>query len=576
VVLGALAWFLAAFVAGPFGTPACAAEAPPGERVDLRVLVVTADAADEEPQAWADQLAAEGTPYDVAAPAELSAAALRAGPDHGRYQGLVVTSEEVLTPAQAAVLDQYQRDFGVRRVDAPIAPGPAAPVVLPPALSPLDGVTGTLTDAGRKVFPYLKGEVPIESAFGFVPGPSPDVTALVETEAGDPLVGTVTHPDGREELFVVPQLSPAVLHWRLLAHGLIGWATDGAHLGLRRAWLAMQVDDVFLPNFLWNPEKAATDRTITVRMTPGDVRRAAEWSRANHFRLDLGFNAYGRSAALCSALLKERHTFGWFNHTYSHLNFDDLPQDVLEQQIRDNVLWAEQQHVPIAANELVTGAHTGLENPALPAALRALGITRIASDASREPDPRDLGPARTVPRYPTSIYYDAATIEQDLAEYNDTYYVHCTPSATTQCFTKPATWDELIARDGEQMLGHMLDNDPRTHYAHESNLAGDGILYPLLEDALTHFRRYVSMPLLVPDLTESGEALDRQQAWAGAVAAGVVDAWRAGDELHVEVSRTTWVPVTGLATGGERYAGERSGWVKVTPGRPLTVRTAAG
>jgi hypothetical protein len=396
----------------------------------------------------------------------------------------------------------------------------------------------------------------------------------VATDDGNPLVGTVTQLDGREQLFVVPQLSPAVLHWRLLAHGLIGWATDGAHLGLRRAWLAMQVDDVFLPNFLWNPETGETDRSLTVRMTPGDVRRAAEWSEANHFRLDLGFNAFGRTPALCRALLDHRDDFGWWNHTYSHLNLDDVPEDTLVEEIRNNVLWAEQQHVPIDATELVTGAHTGLENPALPAALRATGIKRIASDASREPDPRDLGPARTVPRYPTSIYYDAATIEQDLAEYNDRYFVHCTPSATTSCFTRPATWEELIARDGESMLGHMLGNDPRTHYAHESNLAGDGILYPLLEEALGRYRRYVSMPLLVPDLTESGVQLDRQQAWATAVADGAVTAWRVGDELHVEVTRSLLVPVTGLRSGGERYGGERSGWVRVTPEAPLTARIA--
>ncbi|MCU1486822.1 MAG: hypothetical protein JWN67_3568 [Actinomycetia bacterium] len=575
VVLGALAWFLAAFVAGPFGTPACASEAPVGVRVDLRALVVTADATAQVARAWIGELTAEGTPYDVAAPGEVTAAALRDGTDHGRYQALIVTSGGLLTPAQTAVLDQYQRDFGVRRIDTPIAPGPAAPIALPPRITQLDGVVGRLTEAGRAVFPYLKGEIPIESAFGFLPAPSPAITALVETDAGNPLVATVTQLDGREELFVVPQLSPAVLHWRLLAHGLIGWASGGAHLGLRRAWLAMQVDDVFLPNFLWNPKTAQTDHSVTASMTPRDVRRAAEWSKANDFRLDLGFNAFGRTPALCQALVQHKADFGWFNHTYSHLNLDTQPEATLVDQIRDNVRWADEQHLPIDASELVTGAHTGLENPAMPAALRAMGIDRIASDASHELEPRDLGPARTVPRYPTNIYYDAATVEQDLAEYNDRYFVHCTPSPTTTCFTKPATWDQLIAREGETMLGHMLNNDPRTHYAHESNLAADGILYPLLENALGRYRRYVSMPLLVPDLTESGAQLDRQQAWVEAVADGAVTAWRSGHELHVTTTRSLLVPVTGVATGGQRYGGERSGWVRVTPTAPLTVRTAA-
>ena len=259
---------------------------------------MTVDAAAEVPLAWLAELAAEGTAYDVATPADLTAAALRDGADHGRYQALVVTSEEALTPEQLAVLDQYQRDFGVRHVDTPIAPGPNAPIALPSTLTQLNGVVQGTSRTQERRCSVPEGRGPDRERLRLrAAAPTPTVTALVETDAGEPLVGVVTHLDGREKL-VVPQLSPAVLHWRLLAHGLIGWATDGVHLGLRRAWLAMQVDDIFLPNFLWNPKTGETDRSLTVRMTPGDVRRAAAWSKANDFRLDLGFNAFGRTPAL--------------------------------------------------------------------------------------------------------------------------------------------------------------------------------------------------------------------------------------------------------------------------------------
>ena len=69
-------------------------------------------------------------------------------------------------------------------------------------------------------------------------------------------------PDGREYLALTFDNNPNLLHSLLLQRGLIDWLTRGVHLGWRKAWLMPQVDDLFLPNFLFDlsqPECATSN-----------------------------------------------------------------------------------------------------------------------------------------------------------------------------------------------------------------------------------------------------------------------------------------------------------------------------
>ena len=74
---------------------------------------------------------------------------------------------------------------------------------------------------------------------------------------------------------------------------------------------------------------------------------------------------------------------------------------------------------------VVTGEHSGLENPNMPAALAAIGITTFAADASRQPSPYTLtsgnSVANSAPRYPSNIYYNASNWTDQLNEYNTLY-----------------------------------------------------------------------------------------------------------------------------------------------------------
>ena len=131
------------------------------------------------------------------------------------------------------------------------------------------------------------------------------------------------------------------------------------------------------------------------------------------------------------------------------------------------------------------------QNPNFLAGVTAAGITDDASDASKAypstptvlsspPLPAGAtffdGGVQAVPRYPSNVYYNASRQAQQLDEYNWIYVSPpaggCVPIAgVTTCRTTPATWAEYVASENRVMFRHVVDNDPRPHYIHQSNLA---------------------------------------------------------------------------------------------------------
>ena len=131
----------------------------------------------------------------------------------------------------------------------------------------------------------------------------------------------------------------------------------------------MDIDDTFTPDDAWD----ATNHTIdyadgdSLRMTPQDVISAAEWSKANNFRLDQLFN-YGSTVAAQAGdldfagstvdsgaagpdpLLAEFQAtdpatskpygddFGWLSHTYDtpYLDVGCATQDYIEAELNEN------------------------------------------------------------------------------------------------------------------------------------------------------------------------------------------------------------------------------------------------
>ncbi|GBP99411.1 hypothetical protein SSP531S_08060 [Streptomyces spongiicola] len=551
---------------------------------------------------------------------------------------------------EMAALAAYERTYAIPQVDAYTYARPQAGLEYPVNggyAGPVDGITAQVTAAGEAgPFGYLDGsfafednDPSVDESWGFLSTPraGADFTTYVDaplpggTGRGS-LVGEYRH-DGRRELVVTFVANRYQQQFRLLARGIVDWMTQEVRLGTSRNWFSVHVDDVFASDDRWDTELNCTPGDVDcrpgegtpdpIRMTPGDATHAVEWSRSRDFTLDLAYNGGGSveyreehgADPLADRLTGERDAFRWINHTYDHpylgceqdvsvvpwkcaVNADGtvryVGRDEISRQISDNRRWAEGAGLPLDSGELVTGEHSGLrlqpqqpeDNPHLAPALADNGVRWLASDNSRDPVQRQVGPALTVSRHPMNVFYNAGREAEQVDEYNWIYTSRaqggsgiCEDSATTTCLDAPldpATGypDHIVPLETRIALGHILANDPRPHFIHQSNLAEDRIAYPVLDGILGRYAELYAddTPLVNPRMSEVGEELRERAAWDGAVKAGLVTAYRIGDTVTVTAPPGTAVRATmpagttrvlpdGPAGFGEPYAGTVSGSV---------------
>lgn len=585
-----------------------ASAAPSGPAVGLKVLLVSATGDEPTFSAWQATLTQEGVPYDAIVRSQSSPITPETLMDgtRGRYQAVILANGELpyfdgvswrsaLSADEWTALRNYERTFGVRELDAYVYPSASFGLNTPTGAGSFEGVGASLTSAGRSAFPYLIGSVGYDAAWGYWAKPV-DTTrfkTLVAGPDGSSLVGVYRPTDGREQLVATVDTNQFMLQHQLLAEGMLRWVTRGVYLGFSRNYLGLQIDDVFIPDERWDMATNTTtvDESRAIMMNAGDVVRAALWERSNGLRLDLVFNGDGAdgveggrpadqrlhrrdTTSLSRTLLLLRGSFGWINHTWDHHNLDYLGSTDLVTEIGNNQAFARRQRLPFDSTELVTGEHSGLANPELPFALQQTGIRWIASDASRTPEQTAIGPALTVPRYPTNVYYNVGTADEQLDEYNYVYFDGCVNTVTTTCLSQPATWSEYVNSEAKIMLRHVLSNDPRPHYFHQSNLAEDGVFYSVVDTLVSRYRSYFKTPLVQPSLAGDGTILLRQNQWRTALASGQVTGYVQDGRVHLVSTSQTDAPLTGTSAG-DVYGGARSGWVTLRPGFELVLPAQA-
>lgn len=239
------------------------------------------------------------------------------------------------------------------------------------------------------------------------------------------------------------------------------------------------------------------------------------------------------------------------------------------------------------------------ENPNFAGALTDAGVTSIAGDASK-PYPQNPssttgalwpagtsftdGPARVIPRYPTNVYYNAATQAQLLDEYNYLYNPPslggiCVDTAVTTCQTVSATWADLMQRESDRIFEHVMGNDPRPHYFHQTNIAetgspGGGVLYPILDATLAMYGRYFAANAPIDQLTQSqiADMLAQQSAWSAAAGRQVTGYIEGSQVTLVNSGSPISLPLSGTEAG-DLYGGTRSGWIVAPSGTSTHVAT---
>ncbi len=411
VLKGLTAAVVAIALSLPVAFAATPAHVSPGQRVDLKVLLISADGTEPGFGAWKAELEREGVPYDtlVAYNGQTRAATLTDATladyanDHARYQAVILASGDLghqvtnpggttsylsaLTDGEWATLAKFERTFGIRRLSDYTAPTAAHGLAPVPGASQ-DGKVGLLTPSGRAAFPYLKGPVAIADddpavaeTFGYAAKPDPANPGAWQTLLAGPgdtaYLGIYTHPDdGREEMVMTVASNQFQNHNQLLRHGMLNWVTRGVFLGYQRNYLELQVDDLFLGDDAWDPATHSTnyDPARASRMSASDVDRAIAWSRASGLRIDMAFNGGGSALqveqtgapdALAAKFAQPgvSAAFGYVNHTFDHSNLDCSSAPFIARQITDNLAWARARGLQVAnAAEVVTGEHSGLAN----------------------------------------------------------------------------------------------------------------------------------------------------------------------------------------------------------------------
>ncbi|WP_199547931.1 hypothetical protein [Streptomyces sp. N35] len=602
-------------------TPLEAAAADPVPRIDLKILVVS----DGGPAtaAIAAELDGAGTPYTLVDLGRADRPAINAaflsdtvsGRPRAKFQAVVLPNDNPFGEgsAEMAALATYEKKFAIPQVDAYTYARPEVGLDYPVNggySGSLDGAKAQVTAAGKAgPFGYLDGAVPFEDnsptvgesyAFAAKPLAGADFTSYVEvplpqSQERGTIVGEYRH-DGRRELVVSFVYNQHQQQYRLLARGIVGWMTQGVHLGLNRNYFAVHVDDVFGADDRWDSALNCTPGDVDcqpgqgvprpIRMTADDARYAAQWSTERKFTLDMVYNGGGSvrykaenggSDPLAQQLLADKARYRWVNHTYDHpylgcvqdvsvvpwvcaKNADGsvkyVTRSVIAAQIRDNRNWAVNAGLSLQSDELVTGEHSGLktlpqqpaDNPNLAGALSDTGIRSLASDNSRERQQRTLGPATTVPRYPMNVFYNAARAAEQIDEYNWIYTRKadggsgiCETAANTTCLEAPLDpvtgyTDYIVPLETRIALSHALANDPRPHFIHQSNLAEDRIAYPVLNAIIAAYEGLYadSAPLVNLRQKDIGAELTERAAWDTAVRAGRITAYRIGNTVTVQ------------------------------------------
>jgi hypothetical protein len=408
LTLGALAVLLLAF---PVVRAATANDSQPGQRIDLKVLLVSADGTEPGFGAWQAALDREGVPYDtfVAYNGQAKAATLTddrladyaAG--HAKYQAVILATGDLgrnltnrndttsylsaFSDAEWEVLAKFERTFGVRQLSDFTAPSPVHGLNVVGGANQ-DGSAGTLTAAGKAAFPYLKGPIPISDdsatvieAFGYQATPANAAnwqTLVAAPTAGAAYLGVYTHPeDGREEMVMTLASNQYQSHNQALRHGMLTWVTRGVFLGYQRAYLGLDVDDIFLPDDKWDAVANVTDYTpeSAIRMKPADVDTAVAWQQRTGLRLNMVYNMGGvdefadppGNDALLAKFQTVKNQFRWINHTLQHPNLDCTTEQYTRNQLLQNQVQFNALLGPVDAGlndptEAITGEHSGLAN----------------------------------------------------------------------------------------------------------------------------------------------------------------------------------------------------------------------
>jgi len=600
-------------------------------RIDLKLLLITATG--DEPSYLAARSAMDriGVSYTalIAATTPLTPALLSNNLNTCYYRGVVIAVGglgfkdpqtqlwgSAFTAEEWAALADYERACSARELVWYGAPSADYGLALASDFASNEVVTAQVTSAGKGVFPYVAADaaIQIHDSFGYKSTVTDQTatTALVQSDDGFVLAAQHLGLDGREALIVTVDSNPYLLHGLVWEYGLISWVSHGVFLGKKRAYLSPQIDDVFISDDRWNTtshrNNVELDGQDEFRITGPDIDNMVSWQTAFRAKLPAGsqyitalaFNGVGTDVAeypdesLLTQALAAGGELTWLNHTWDHENFDPLAQDAVHDEVTRNCDLATQHNLNgFACAELVSPDMSGLTSAAAMLGLVDAGARYVVSDTSITAEVAatrgttagdnpsfNVGRINTiddrvyqVPRHPTSIFYDVATRNDEVDEYNTIYRGY---------WGRDLSYDEIIDTDATFGLHYLLTGDIDPVMWHQTNLYSeliDGTSHSLFSDwvesAATRYSRLVTFPIRTLAQRDIAAAMQARAAFDACGAVATYVELGVARRIELRATGTCVVPMTGVSSRAGKvdlYGGVPTTELAITAGATKVIR----
>jgi hypothetical protein len=607
---------------------------PVPKSLGMKLLVISADGTETDLSSITAFLGQQGMPFDtlIASHTPLTAATLQDSPSHGLYEGIVLTTGDLtyesdpahgtyssaFTTAEWNILHAYQSAFGVRSVTSYTYPEAAYGLGYVGYRDTLGNpLTASLTTAGQSVFSNIKATaaIPLSGAWvylGSVADPTVTTPLVTTTVNGQSYpVASVTKYAGYQNLAITVANNSYLTHSLLLAPGWIKWVTQGVGLGSRHANIDVQIDDLFLPDDIWNTTTKVAS-TPDYRNTAADINGLVAWQNARHLDpttpdLKSEFAFVGSEVkttgtdALRDAVVANKDQLGFINHTYDHYNLDcgDCPDPTgiitttaakIQSEITQNITRGLALGLPFNADEMVQPDISGINTPPNPMAQQAsadAGIRYWIGDTSHEGQDNPsfnvgyytAGDARlyVVPRRPSNLFFDVSTPAQWVDIYNYFYAPGGQLCGITTCFTQPQTYAQILDSESTYFLQFLLNGDDDPWMFHSPNVKLYDGIHSVMSDVLdATFAKYdalVNVPIRSLPFGQTGL---NEQARGLYNASGVTATETPCVSIKLSTVNAATIPVTGVSYTApnstvETYAGQTISNVSLTAGQSVTI-----
>ncbi len=591
--------------------------ATPGQfKVDFKILILSAtDDAEVEPSYGQakNALMSLGIPFDVKVLTEngnrVSTGSLNlVNPDgSGKYYGIITTTGELayqvstdvwdsaLTPDQWNELKTYEADYYVRRVSL---------------------YTFPTTDIGMATIGTANGNADALTLLT----PTTSYASGILPTAKPPLIGTWKYPakvtnatmatpfmqfknarvassiakfsDGRQQLHFFFDQSIYMSGSMIISPIWINWLTRNTHVGKRRIYLNIHVDDVFLDTDLWNPATLSSteDGSRIYRIKAADLDTYLTYQNGTlrnitanpNFKTEFAYNGSGvieNGGYANDALFKRAkilaNQFYWVTHTWDHADLTNATYEQTTWELTQNYPTAQQLGVwggsDFSMNSMVNPAITGLFNGQVLEATYAQGIKYIVGDNSR-PELRNSNPylglytntqdngfdgVLILPRHATNVFYNTSTKTEMISLYNFLY---------SSYFGQDSTWAQIMAREEELAVAALLSYRPDPWMFHQANLrksGSDSLLSLWLKKVTSGVRKYSNFPILNLKMNDLKDVFLRREKYEDCGFQGQLEVENYSiTKINATSSNECSVDITGVSASGNGITEEIYGDTK--------------